>query len=142
MEKGEQARVWLYTRDLDAMATSMPVSASASGNTASGTTVMGQVVKHWGIVFDYLTEDDEDEVDCSIIYEANNENGLLQAKKRNFRKKLFATEWENKPGFYKEDMGKFRTVDEERAEHDERGGRQEGPRQGPGTGERGGGETS
>ena len=104
MEK-EKARVWLYTRDLDLV--------SGSGKIVSGISGPGQVVKHWAIVFEYLKENGQ--VYCSVIYEAYNEGGLLQAKKRIFKDKILKEEWENKPGYYKEDKGEFPTVDIERA---------------------------
>ena len=113
MEK-EKARVWLYTRDLDLDALAASIPDSGSGNTVSGISGPGQIVKHWATVLEYLQENGQ--VDCKVIYEANNEGGLLKAKKRSFREKILKDEWENKPGYHKEYKGEFPTVDEERAE--------------------------
>ena len=110
VEDVQEARVWIYVRNIDGLSSSKP-SSSSTGSSVAG--ILGDSFKHWGIVLEYYDEDGE--IEDTILYEANDKEGLLIADDRNFTKKMFKKEWESKPGFKRVDNGVFDNLDQDRA---------------------------
>lgn len=107
-EGDKSARLWFYSRDLD-------FSASLSGYAKKGAKVGGPTaLKHWAVVLDYMSTKNPDRVNKRILYEANNEKGLLVAGATQHAEDE-EEEWEQRPGFQKKDLGMV-TINENRAQ--------------------------
>ncbi len=98
----KEANIWFYSRDVGISAL---LSSSSTGT--------AKAFKHWAIVLDYMSIKDPNRVNKRVLYEANNESGLLVAREVQHGDDE-DDEWKQSSGFFKEDHGRV-TITEARA---------------------------
>ncbi len=69
----KRARFYFYAKDLDKFASLPTTSSGLSAGTPTA-------LKHWAVKLDYMSTRDPSKVNKRILYEANNEKGLLVAR--------------------------------------------------------------
>ncbi len=109
-----QARLWFYSNYLG-FSGSLPSSSTSSGGHGESAIVPKVLnpVKHWAVVLEYMRIKDPIQVNKRVLYEADNERGLLVAKYIAHGEDE-EEEWRQKPGFDKQDHGMV-TANEARA---------------------------
>ena len=122
-ETDKRARLWFYSRSLDAFSSRDLRSSSECKSVNSSVTVSGSnsllsntnATKHWALVLDYMSKNPEtpNKVNKRILYEATDVGGLLVAWKTEHGEDE-EDEWKKMPGFEKEDHGEV-FINEQRA---------------------------
>lgn len=104
----KNARIWLYCKDLESAA-SLKSSSLVKGSRPG----FPKALKHWAVRLDYMSSKRPSQVNKSILYHANNEQGLLVARELMLGEDE-DEEWRNAHGFTMEDHGLV-TINEARA---------------------------
>ena len=122
-ETDKRARLWFYSRSLDAFSSRDFRSSYECKSVNSSVTVSGSnsllsntnATKHWALVLDYMSKNPEtpNKVNKRILYEATDVGGLLVAWKTEHGEDE-EDDWKKMPGFEKEDHGEV-FINEQRA---------------------------
>ncbi len=99
--RDKDARLWFYSRDLLSVA-SLPTSSKGADGTGGP-----RALKHWAVLLEYMSTKKPGKVNNGILYEANNEQGLLVAREVPHGNDE-EEEWEQSSGFVKRDHGMVR----------------------------------